>query len=143
MKKERRRSLIRNKRAVSPVIGVILMVAVTVVMAAIIMNWSSSITAPEAPKQCGITVSRLNPTEISITVTSREPTEELITFINYSGVAGGIAIINTEVMNDALSGTVLVGQLNSNVPHDRGEHLVVTCTWSKDGKRSVLYDARI
>ena len=145
MKTEKRdtKSLLKDARAVSPVIGVILMVAVTVVMAAIIMSWSSGITAPETPRQCGVTVSRIDADEISITVTSREPVQERITSIDYSGY-NDTAIINEEVMA-ILSGkdTILVGQVNSSVPHYRGKHLVITCKWSKDDKQSVLYDAVI
>lgn len=146
MKSEKRnkKSLLKNVRAVSPVIGVILMVAVTVIMAAIIMSWSSGIKAPETPRQCSVTVNRIDANNISITVTSREPTNEYIDFINYSGVVKSALVSNQMVMNQtAGSGTVLVGQVNSSVPHDRGEHLVVTCTWQRDGKMSVLYDARI
>lgn len=152
MKSEKRdkKSLLKNVRAVSPVIGVILMVAVTVIMAAIIMSWSSGIKAPEIPRQCSVTVNRIDANNISITVTSREPTGEYIDFISYTGTnpADNTPIINAEVMSKSVASggdenTVLVGQLNSSVPHKRGEHLVVTCTWSRDGKVTVLYDARI
>ena len=142
MKKKNKKSFWKDVRAVSPVIGVILMVAVTVVMAAIIMSWSSGITAPETPRQCGVTVSRLDPSNVSITVTSREPTQEYIISIDYSGYLNG-TISNAEVMNKGTEATVLVGQVNTSVPHERGKHLVVTCMWVKDEKQTVLYDAVI
>jgi len=39
----------KDERAVSPVIAVILMVAITVVMAAIVSSWSAGVKAPTAP----------------------------------------------------------------------------------------------
>lgn len=148
MEREKRKSLRKDERAISPVIGVILMVAVTVIMAAIIMSWSAGIKAPETPRQCGVTVSRVDPDTVSITVTSREPVTEPVAYINYTGTANGTVVRNQMVMdytseNGGNGDTVLVGQANVNVPHDRGEHLIVTCTWTTDNRMDVLYDAVI
>ena len=45
---ERIRRLVRNGKAVSPVVGVILMVAITIVLAATIYIWISSMSSPAA-----------------------------------------------------------------------------------------------
>lgn len=76
------KKLIDDNEAVSPIIGTILMVAITVIMAAIIANWSAGIKAPETPKSVGLDVSRLNQKNVSITVTSIDPPQTVVNAIN-------------------------------------------------------------
>jgi flagellin-like protein len=59
----------KNHDGVSPVIGVILMVAITVVMAAIVSSWSSGVNAPNTPTTVGLDISRYG-TMVSVLVTS-------------------------------------------------------------------------
>lgn len=62
----------KNDEAVSPVIGVILMVAITVVMAAIVSSWSSGVKAPNTPTTVGLDITR-SVTNVSVLVTSIDP----------------------------------------------------------------------
>jgi len=74
----------QNDDGVSPVIGVILMVAITVVMAAIVSSWSSGVKAPNTPTTVGLDVSRTN-YDISVLVTSIDPSRTaLLQLLNIS-----------------------------------------------------------
>jgi len=137
MKKENKKSFWKNTKAVSPVIGVILMVAVTVVMAAIIMNWSSSISAPETPKQCGISVSRINTTHLRATVTSIVPVGATINYINYTNDAGDETIVFNN--NDE---SIVVGCTNNNIPLSAGRYTVFIVEWG-DTTKDILFDTKI
>ena len=65
--------IISYNYAVSPVMAVILMVAITVIMAAVIMNWSSGITAPKIPKSISIHITRHDIYNGTITIVSIKP----------------------------------------------------------------------
>lgn len=118
----------KDKRGVSPVIGVLLMVAVTIIMAAIIMAWSSGITAPETPNTCGLSVSRINDSHIKVTVTSVQPSGADITNITSN---------NVQIL---LSPTV--GSYNRSVALPRNTYTVMVCNWA-DGTKDVVYDAKL
>jgi len=71
-KSDKKTRFVRDEDGVSPVIGVILMVAITVVMAAIVSSWSSSVKAPTSPVSVGLDISRSNST-ITLLITSIDP----------------------------------------------------------------------
>ncbi|MDP2767996.1 MAG: type IV pilin N-terminal domain-containing protein [Candidatus Methanoperedens sp.] len=73
------KKFIDGEEAVSPIIGTILMVAITVIMAAIISSWSAGIKAPETPKSVGLDVSRLSEKNVTITITSIDPPQTVLT----------------------------------------------------------------
>jgi len=62
-----------DNQAVSPIIATILMVAITVIMAAIIANWSAGVKAPVQPQSVGLDVSRLSASNVTVTITSIDP----------------------------------------------------------------------
>ncbi|MBU3966178.1 MAG: type IV pilin, partial [Euryarchaeota archaeon] len=66
------RRILKDDRGVSPVIAVILMVAITVVMAAIVSSWSAGVKAPTTPTTVGLDIARNNDT-IAIVVTAIDP----------------------------------------------------------------------
>ncbi|MFA4957139.1 MAG: type IV pilin N-terminal domain-containing protein [Candidatus Methanoperedens sp.] len=80
-----KKNVVKNEEAISPIIGTILMVAITVIMAAIISSWSSGIQAPAAPKSVGLDISRLNATYVQITITSLDPPNTGIQSISANG----------------------------------------------------------
>ena len=141
--KRNKKSFWKDVRAVSPVIGVILMVAVTVVMAAIIMSWSSSISAPEAPKQCGVSVSRYDD-DIRVTVTSIEPVGASISSISAFVDGAEKEFFKTESGNATATMTTVgaSGWIKDKGSATEQVYLVLTCTWS-DGTTDVLYDGKI
>lgn len=74
----------KNDDGVSPVIGVILMVAITVVMAAIVSSWSSGVKAPNTPTTVGLDITR-SVNNVSVLVTSIDPASAApLTSINIS-----------------------------------------------------------
>lgn len=85
-----RKILVDDNQAVSPIIATILMVAITVIMAAIIANWSAGIKAPVQPQSVGLDVSRLSQYNVTVTITSIDPPNAVvdvlkITFRNDTG----------------------------------------------------------
>jgi len=132
MKRERRKSFGRDKRGVSPVIGVLLMVAVTVIMAAVIMAWSSTVSTPETPNSCGVVVSRQNSTLLQMTVMSIQPVGASIASISWAG---------TDVTLGNMSSPG-VGSTSTITVNASPAYLVVTGNWA-DGTTSVVYNSRI
>lgn len=126
--------------AVSDVIGVILMVAVTVIMAAIVMSWSSGVSAPEVPKQCGISVTRDNQTSATVTIYSIKPTGTSVTNLSYTSMANTtFTQINTTGVNNA---TRYIGENGQITLASYNEHVVVKVLFS-DGEEIVAYDGKI
>lgn len=70
--------LVDDDQAVSPIIATILMVAITVIMAAIIANWSAGIKAPVQPQSVGLDVSRLSQYNVTVTITSIDPPNAVV-----------------------------------------------------------------
>lgn len=129
-----RRNIIKEEEAVSPIIGTILMVAITVIMAAIISSWSSGIKAPESPKTVGLDISRQNLTQVRVTVTSIDPPNTAIsniTFINAS--VGGTQNMTTPIT---------IGTSQAFNVSNYNEFVVITVKF-EDGTVKALYSQRI
>lgn len=82
--KQKIKNIRTDERAISPIIGTILMVAITVIMAAIIANWSSGIKAPEAPKTVGFDILRTTANTVQITITSINPPSTQVDYVNFT-----------------------------------------------------------
>lgn len=84
------RGISKDDSGVSPVIAVILMVAITVVMAAIVSSWSAGVKSPTTPTTVGLDISRSS-TNITTVVTSIDPasaapiTNITLTYQYYNG----------------------------------------------------------
>jgi len=76
------RKIIDEIEAVSPIIATILMVAITVIMAAIIANWSAGIKAPQQPQSVGLDISRLSQNNVTVTITSIDPPNAIVSYVN-------------------------------------------------------------
>ena len=146
MEKEK---FLSDLKAVSPVIGVVLMVAITVIMAAIIMNWSSGISAPDVPKQISVTMNRQNVTYGTMTVTSIRPqgtTIQALTVINETGVltdTGGVLDgfgtgANSPGGSEISVGDTKTGKFFSNFD----EHIVIVVTFG-DGTEATIFDSDV
>lgn len=94
------KKLINDIKAVSPIIGTILMVAITVIMAAIIANWSSGVKAPQQPQTVGLDVSRLSQSNITITVTSIDPPSTVVSKVNVTFKNGSQATTTRTILGD-------------------------------------------
>lgn len=114
------KKFIDGEEAVSPIIGTILMVAITVIMAAIISSWSAGIKAPETPKSVGLDVSRLSQQNVTITITSIDPPQTVLTrltatFKNGTGTSVKRNILGSGAPNaTGFTNTTYYGDLKTN-----------------------------
>ena len=130
------RKILNDDRGVSPVIAVILMVAITVVMAAIVSSWSAGVKAPTAPTTVGLDISR-NTNNITVVVTAIDPASSSpIPFINFSykKLDNGTYYTNYSNMTSVDVGNSI--DLNTNSSEIK--LLVITATF-KDSSKKVLY----
>jgi flagellin-like protein len=127
------RKILKDDRGVSPVIAVILMVAITVVMAAIVSSWSAGVKAPTTPTTVGLDISR-DANNITVVVTAIDPVSSVpLTALNAS------LTNNSGLQNYINMSSVDVGHMGTMDTGDSTLHkLVVTATF-KDGTRKVLY----
>ncbi len=135
-KSSRNKGIIEDDRGVSPVIAVILMVAITVVMAAIVSSWSAGVKSPTTPTTVGLDISRSG-TSITTVVTSIDPasaapiTNIAFTYQNYSS-----GVFNSNITNKANAdvGDTVTVETNSTTL----KQFIVTATY-KDSSKKVLY----
>lgn len=122
----------RNDNAVSPVIGVILMVAITVILAAVIAAFVFGMSGNiSKTKIVAVTVSSINGTDIIMTYQGGTDAQSLET-LNMS-VDGDTDMIGTP-------GTILaVGTSHTMTGTAEQNHVVIVGSFS-DGGDQVLYD---
>ncbi len=131
------RKLSDDDRGVSPVIAVILMVAITVVMAAIVSSWSAGVKAPTAPTTIGLDINR-NTNIITVIVTSIDPPSASpiplinISYYNYDGVNYNLNNTNITFADVGVSKSI-----NTNSPTIK--NVIVTATY-KDNTQKVIYN---
>lgn len=138
------KKFIDQEEAVSPIIGTILMVAITVIMAAIISSWSAGIKAPETPKSVGLDVSRLSQQNVTITITSIDPPQTVLTRLTATFKNGtGSPVKRTLLGNGAPSSTGFItgGTFSKDVQtnYDNGTFVTSTPTNVSVGDSSTLY----
>lgn len=134
------RKILKDDRGVSPVIAVILMVAITVVMAAIVSSWSAGVKAPTTPTTVGLDISR-NTDNITVVVTAIDPASSApipsinFSYYKYDGVNYSTDYSN---MTPADVGNSIELKTNSSEP----KQLVITAKF-KDGTKKVLYSREV
>ena len=150
--KDKSKRFIKDKQAVSPVIGVILMVAVTVVMAAIVGSFLYGFVGGGGP-----------PPEVSATATYYERAEGGKVIVTYRGGAdhdfvgridvnawneSGIALNTTDGvvlpvnLSNVVGNTTMfnqIGTVSADKPKRATNHVVVTAVF-KDESTSVILD---
>jgi len=130
------RTIHKDDRGVSPVIAVILMVAITVVMAAIVSSWSAGVKAPTTPTTVGMDISRSNDT-LTVVITAIDPPSSAplpsmnITYTNYSNV---LAEPDYKLLSNVDVGT----STDINTYNSTLKQVVITVTF-KDGAKKVIY----
>ncbi len=136
-KSGKNQGIFKDNRAVSPVIAVILMVAITVVMAAIVSSWSSGVKAPTTPTTVGLDISREN-NNITIVLTSIDP-----------ATSAPIPLINATYTNTTLPNAygnmsnADVGQSVTLYTDGTGPSKLVVVATFKDRSKKVLYSRDI
>jgi flagellin-like protein len=129
----------KNDEAVSPVIGVILMVAITVVMAAIVSSWSSGVKAPNTPTTVGLDITR-SYYNVSVLVTSIDPSSAAplqLLNISYKNVSSP-GIINFNNITNANVGDIV----DFNTTNLTTTRLIITATY-KDNSKKVLFNQEV
>ncbi|WP_408957616.1 type IV pilin [Natrinema sp. 74] len=89
-----------EQRAVSPVIGVILMVAITVILAAVIAAFVMDMGGNQsAPAQAGISVNDENTSnsDLSVTITSLGDNTDKVTCVNGTGTVNTSSSVGTSM----------------------------------------------
>ena len=149
LSKMEKNKFLDDTKAVSPVIGVVLMVAITVIMAAIIMNWSSGIAAPDIPKQVSVTVVRSDEFVGTITVSSIRPqgtTIQQLTVINETLVLTDSANVLDGFGNGTSSpggSAISVGDTFTGALFGKfNEHITIVATFG-DGTEAAIFDTNI
>ena len=130
VRRGRSNSRSRSKRGVSPVIGVILMVAATIVIAGVVMAMLGKFGSPPAPKTVGLSVSRINSSAVAVTLTAISPAGTNITSITFTGDASGS-------MSSPTIGTTKTLSTTSSPAH-----IIATASF-EDGTRQVVLDTRV
>jgi flagellin-like protein len=134
-KKSGKNKFSNNDEAVSAVVGVILMVAITVVMAAIVSSWGSGVKAPASPPTIGLDIER-STTNITYVVTAIDPASAgpiPIIVAKYTNSTNSSIVTFANVSSADVGATVIL-QTNETAPG----YLVMTATF-KDGSKKVLY----
>ena len=119
----------RSKRGVSPVIGVILMVAATIVIAGVVMGMLGKFGPPPAPKTVGLSVSRINSSAVAVTLTAISPAGTNITSITFTGASGS--------MSSPTIGTTTTLTTTSSPAH------IIATAYFEDGTSQVVLDTRV
>ena len=130
------RRIYEDEQGVSPVIAVILMVAITVVMAAIVSSWSSGVKAPTTPTTVGLDIARSG-NNITVVVTSIDPSS-----------ASPLPYINSTYTNATAKvygnmSSVDVGHSVTLNTNEIGPNQLVVVASYKDGSKKVLYSRDI
>ena len=127
VRSSRSNSRSRSKRGVSPVIGVILMVAATIVIAGVVMGMLGGFKAPTTTKTIGVSTTRVNSSHVAITITSIPPGVS----IESAGVSVAGGTVNS--WNNITVGSTKT--VNASI----GQHVVVNATFN-DGTEQVILD---
>ena len=134
VRSSRSNSRSRSKRGVSPVIGVILMVAATIVIAGVVMGMLGGFKAPGVSKTVGISTSRINETHVDITLTAIEPAGTVISSINCTAGCTGN---NNNVTRPSVGRTWTI-----NTTGNPPVHVVLTAYFG-DGTKQVVFDSKV
>ena len=157
------KKFIDQEEAVSPIIGTILMVAITVIMAAIISSWSAGIKAPESPQSVGLDVSRTTQKNVTITILSIDPPQTVVTLINASFKNGSGVQVTRTILGDgapnstgtsgngfdvktSYTGTIpttaTIGDSTTLYINDYSEFLVLTVKYGQ-GTTKAIYSQKV
>jgi len=141
----------KNEEAVSPVIGVILMVAITVILAAVIAAFVFGMAGNiQKTHTVAVTLSRPNISGVYITFSGGQDAGTLVAFnVSANGAPATIPTIpsGTGIKNGGATGSIVLDTGVSSVPvgtsfyvtAPSGSHIVVTGTFA-DATSQMLLD---
>ena len=135
----------RNEDAVSPVIGVILMVAITVILAAVIAAFVFGMAGNiSKTKVVAATAQQTTATNIVVTYQGGQDAKTCVGIVWTVNNEAGVGLTGT-TMGDITAGAttpVTVG-LVANIAATSGKDHVVGTAWFADGSQQVIFDSNI
>jgi flagellin-like protein len=127
---------VRDETAVSPVIGVILMVAITVTLAAIVSAFVFGHVDVEKPKSVETRVNQINETYAQFIFIGGPSAAEIKSFnLTIKNSAGSTT--NVSIANPSVGDTIPISGLTSGQ-----DHVIVVATF-KDGMKGVVLDTYV
>ena len=126
--------------SIPPIIGVILMVGITVLMAAIVSSWSSEVKASNTPTTVGLDMSRYG-TMVSVLVTTIDPASSAplqLLDISYQYWNGTSFNPNSTNITNADVGNIIEFDTNNA----SSKRVIITATY-KDGSKKVLFSTTV
>ncbi len=134
--------ILKDDEGVSPVIAVILMVAITVVMAAIVSSWSAGVKAPTTPTTVGLDISR-STDNITVVVTAIDPASSApIPSLNFSYYVWNGSAFNLDSTSSYLTNADVGNSIELKTVNSTLKPLVVTARF-KDGTKKVLFSREV
>jgi flagellin-like protein len=132
----------KNDDGVSPVIGVILMVAITVVMAAIVSSWSSGVKAPNTPTTVGLDITR-SVKNVSVLVTSIDPASAApLTSLNINYYYWNTTLSTFKTNSTNMSNANVGDYIEFDTNNITSKRVIITATY-KDNSKKVLFSQEV
>ena len=129
-----------GKKGVSAVIGVILTVAATIVIAAVLLAWLGAFTPPQAPHYVLVTAEHINSTHIQV-IFMGGPDSDLVNGFNLSVDASTIDLTGfTDFQSGIVGASVITNTSVDAGPSD--DHVVVTASFT-DGTAQVVLNVLV
>ena len=128
----------RDDEGISPIAGIVLMVAITVLMAGVVSSWSSGVKTPSTPTTIGLDITR-DGANVSIMITSIDPISAaplpaLNATYQYWDEKASAFRTKTFSITNVNVGEPIDLYTNSVVP----KRLIITAVY-KDNSKKVLY----
>lgn len=132
----------KNDEGISPVIGVILMVAITVLMAAVVSTWSNGVKSPATPPSVGLDITRTS-THVSIVVASIDPiTAAPLPSINVSYQYWDNTLSTFRTTTDSKANLNVGDLIEIDTNNPSPKRIIITATY-KDNSKKVLYSQEV
>jgi len=128
----------KDNKGISPIVGVVLMIVLTVLMAAVVSTWSSGVKAPATPTTIGLDITR-EVNNVSIVITSIDPISAaplplLNVTYQYWDEKASVFLTKTISMANVNVGEPIDFNTNSAV----SKRLIILAIY-KDNSKKVLY----
>ena len=132
----------KNDEAVSPVIGVILMVAITVILAAVIAAFVFGMAGNiSKTKVVAVSIKRVNSTSLSATYEGGQDAQSL-GVVNFTVNGGAPSITGSQMGTSGTSSALPIGTSTTIGVVPAGAHVIALGSFL-DGSTQVLYDSTI
>lgn len=127
-------------RLVPPTGSEILMAMVCIIMATLVLTWSSGIEPPGLPEQTTVNLVRLDRYNVACTIHTISPPDAHLNFLTYTNATGGTYILNQ--MANKTEPVNAVGEPGIIYVRGYNEHVKVVAVFSdaEHGKNQTVFD---